>query len=56
MAKSIEQSFKDGLQRDSKKVAHVKTDDTTVRSIKRHLKSRQKMRDAAINYRLLKGV
>ena len=38
------------------KVAHAKTDDTTVRSIKRHLKSRQKMRDAAINYRLLKGV
>ena len=38
------------------KVAHAKTDDTTVRSRKRHLKERQQTQDAAIKYRILKGV
>jgi len=39
-----------------KLVAHAKTDDTTVRSRKRHLKERQQTQDAAIKYRILKGV
>ena len=54
MARDLRKPFKNGYE--GKKVAHAKTDDTTVRSRKRHLKSRQKMQDAAINYRLLKGV
>jgi len=38
------------------KVAHAKKDDTTKRSRKRHLKERQQTQDAAIKYRILKGV